>query len=353
MTARSIAAVPVDWQIQLAPGADPQAVIEALAQATGYRKLQPVGYGDAAGFVAHTGGTVQTTGPGKVLGIDPSYLADFPGQIRPLIGAAEGVLLAQQTAANLHATVGDSIAIERAGLPPAEVKVDGIVDLPNADSLFQAVGLPPGLAPQAPPDNVVILPLAHWHALFDPLAAAQPGSVRSQLHVSLAHDRLPPDPAAAYDRVSGRGPQSRGADRRRRDRRRQSRRPIGCGAQRRALCASPVSLPRHAGRAPGHPADPCRRRLRRRTAPAGAVPAAHPRRVDHADPAPRRPRSRSRRRGRDPPRACHRRPRRFAPAWAAISSLLPAWAGSPPPHCSGWRQARPPCSCRPGSRPGS
>ena len=129
MTARSIAAVPVDWQIQLAPGADPQAVIEALAQAAGYRKLQPVGYGDAAGFVAHTGGTVQTTGPGKVLGIDPAYGADFPGQIRLLIGASEGVLLAQQTAANLHATVGDSIAIQRAGMATAEVKVDGIVDL--------------------------------------------------------------------------------------------------------------------------------------------------------------------------------------------------------------------------------
>ena len=203
MTARSIAAVPVDWQIQLAPGADPKAVSEALAQAAGYRKLQPVGYGDAAGFVAHTGATVQTTGPGKVLGIGPSYGADFPGQIRPLIGASEGVLLAQQTAANLHATVGDRIAIERAGLATVEVEIEGIVDLPNADSLFQPAGPPPGLAPQAPPDNVVILPLAQWHKLFDPLAAAQPGSVRSQLHVSLSHDRLPPDPAAAYDRVSG------------------------------------------------------------------------------------------------------------------------------------------------------
>ena len=203
MTARSIAAVPVDWQIQLAASADPQAVIDLVAQAAGYRKLQPVVYGDAAAFVAHTGGTVQTTGPGKVLGIDPAYGTDFPGQIRPLIGASEGVLLAQQTAANLHAMVGDSITIERAGLPPAEVKVDGIVDLPNADSLFQPVGLPPGLAPQAPPDNVVILPLAQWHKLFDPLGAARPGSVDTQFHVSLSHDRLPPDPVAAYDQVSG------------------------------------------------------------------------------------------------------------------------------------------------------
>jgi putative ABC transport system permease protein len=203
MTARSIAAVPVDWQIQLAAGADPNLVIDALGQAAAYRKLEPVGYADASGFTAHTGGTVQTTGPGKVLGIARSYQIDFPDQIRPLIGAGEGVLLAQQTAANLHATVGDSVAIERAGLPPAEVKVDGIVDLPNADSLFQAVGLAPGLAPQAPPDNVVILPLTQWHALFDSLASMRSGDVRSQLHVGLAHDRLPSDPMAAHDSVSG------------------------------------------------------------------------------------------------------------------------------------------------------
>jgi putative ABC transport system permease protein len=202
MTARSIAAVPVDWQIQLAPGADVKLAIDTLGQAAAYRKLEPVGYADAAGFAAHTGGTVQKTGPGKVLGIDPSYLANFPEQIRSLIGAAEGVLLAQQTAANLHATVGDSITIERAGLPPAEVKVDGIVDLPNADSLFQSIGSTPGLAPQAPPDNVVILPLTRWHAFFDPLASMRSGAVESQLHVGLAHDRLPSEPIAAYDSVS-------------------------------------------------------------------------------------------------------------------------------------------------------
>src|SRR5215472_9886534 len=94
MTARSIAAVPVDWQIQLAPGADVKLAIDTLGQAAAYRKLEPVGYADAAGFAAHTGGTVQKTGPGKVLGIDPSYLASFPEQIRSLIGTAQGVLLA-------------------------------------------------------------------------------------------------------------------------------------------------------------------------------------------------------------------------------------------------------------------
>jgi putative ABC transport system permease protein len=31
-----------------------------------------------------------------------------------------------------------------------------VVDLPNSDQLFQAVGVPPGAAPQAPPDNVLL-----------------------------------------------------------------------------------------------------------------------------------------------------------------------------------------------------
>ena len=41
-------------------------------------------------------------------------------------------MLAQQTAANLHAAVGTMISIGRPGLPPLRVRVRGIVDLPAA-----------------------------------------------------------------------------------------------------------------------------------------------------------------------------------------------------------------------------
>ena len=115
-----------------------------------------------------------------------------------------GPLLAQQTAANLHATVGSKVTIDRPDLSPVNVVVAGVVDLPNQDSMFQAVGLPSGAQPQAPPDNVVLLPAEEWHALFDQQASANPGSARVQLHVRLERARLPSDPVSAFADVLGR-----------------------------------------------------------------------------------------------------------------------------------------------------
>ncbi len=200
MTQRAIASVPVDWQIQLSPSTNTQAVIAAVGQSASYTALQPVGYADVAGFTSETNGTVQTTGTGKVLGISSQYHQNFPAQLRLLIGKLDGVLVAQQTAANLQVTIGDLVTIQRVGLPPVKAKVDGVVDLPNADSLFQAVGVPPGVTPQAPPDNVLLLPLEQWHQFFDPQAAVRPNSVRAQLHTRIAHN-LPDDPSTAYTYV--------------------------------------------------------------------------------------------------------------------------------------------------------
>jgi len=202
MTLRAIRDVPVDWQIQLAPGADSTALEFQIAHAVTPRILEQVAYAQVDGFTARTGGTVQTTGAGKALGISPRYFNQFPGEVRPLLGSMSGVLLAQQTAANLHVTVGDSVQIMRMGLPPVTVRVDGIVDLPNADSLFQAVGVPAGIAPQAPPDNVIILPDARWRDIFQPQMALRPDSVRIQFHLRLGR-ALPGNPKAAYTVVTG------------------------------------------------------------------------------------------------------------------------------------------------------
>lgn len=201
MTRRAVRQVPVDWQVEVQPGASPDDVLGAIRSRQDVVKALPVGFGTASGFQATTGGTIQSTGPGLVMGLPPGYRSAFPAEVRSLAGGTEGVLVAQQTAANLHAGPGDTVTIARQGLPPERVRVDGVVDLAAADSLFQRVGAPPGSQPQAPPDNVVLLPAAQWHSLFDVIGdGAQPA--RTQIHVRLDH-RLPNDPAAAFSRASG------------------------------------------------------------------------------------------------------------------------------------------------------
>jgi putative ABC transport system permease protein len=198
MTSLAVAGVPVDWQVALTPGSDTTAGIATVKAEPGVIAAVPVGYADSVSLESTTGGTVQTTGAGKVLGLPAGYAARFPGEVRYLSGAHDGVLLAQQTAANLHVGVGDAFTLNRAGLPPLHLRVDGVLDLPAADSLFQVVGAPAGSGATAPPDNVLVLPLARWHELFDPLAAARPGAVVTQVHVGLSH-ALPPDPSLAFE----------------------------------------------------------------------------------------------------------------------------------------------------------
>jgi putative ABC transport system permease protein len=198
LTRRALEGLLVDWQIELSAGADEGAIAAAARKAATLAKLETVGYAEVAAFEAETGGTVQTTGTGKVVGIGPNYFASLPGQLRSMLGGTAGVMLAQQTAANLHASIGDRFTIQRFGLPPVELEVAGIVDLPNADAMFQGIGLSKGAAPQAPPDNVALIPLADWHRLFDPQAAARPDTVRLQMHALIDRSRLPTSPETAY-----------------------------------------------------------------------------------------------------------------------------------------------------------
>jgi putative ABC transport system permease protein len=210
MTTRATHAVAVDWQVQVAPGGSPAGVLDAVRAAPGTVAAVAVDFGQTNGFAAVTpvagaqpgATTTQTTGPGVVLGLPSDYRLLFPDASRGLAGSGDGVLLAQQTAANLHATPGDTIQIGRPGLVPASVRVDGIVALPQADSLFQRVGAPAKSQPPAPPDNVLLLPQAQWHQVFDPLAGAHPEQLGTQIHAVRSH-QLPADPAQAYATVIG------------------------------------------------------------------------------------------------------------------------------------------------------
>ncbi len=201
MTQRAIAGVPVDWQVELRTGADPVTVAKAVTESAAVADLRTVGFANSAGLRAVTGeagqATEQATGPGKVVGLPPGYRVTFPHQVELLLGTDDGPMLAQQTASNLHVGVGDSVMVDRLGLPPVAVRISGIVALPNADSLFQAVGVRGGSGPSAPPDNVLLLPEYQFHNLFNPQAESRPDSVRTQLHVRLVHTGLAADPGAA------------------------------------------------------------------------------------------------------------------------------------------------------------
>lgn len=203
MTDRAVSAVPIDWQVEAVPGSNANAIKAAIGKAASVEAIHQAFYAQTAGFQASTAGTVQTTGPGKVIAFDSGYAKDFPKEIRPLSGTADGALIAQQTAANLHVGPGDQVTIQRVGLGPETVTISGVVDLPDSDSLFQAVGLPPQAAPQAPPDNVLILPIADWHRIFDAQQAIRPDTTRLQYHVRLKHQTLPAQPNTAYQQVTG------------------------------------------------------------------------------------------------------------------------------------------------------
>jgi putative ABC transport system permease protein len=196
MTDRAIAQVPVDWQVEAQGTAKPADVLSKTRAQKGVTRAQPVAFAPTTGLRATTGGSTQQTGPGRVLGLPPGYSATFPGVIRVLSGSGSGVLLYQQTASNLHARPGDTIRIGLPGGTSAPVKVDGVVDLPAIDSLFQKVGAPVGAQPQAPPDNVVLMP----QRTFAQIERGAP--VTTQIHTRLSH-RLPGSPSSAFTQVSG------------------------------------------------------------------------------------------------------------------------------------------------------
>jgi putative ABC transport system permease protein len=203
MTQRAIARVAVDWQVQVQPGADAAQVLGQIRAFPGVSRALPAQFTQSPGLTATTGGTTQTTGAAQVLGFAPGYATAFPGELRLLSGSLNGVLVAQQTASNLHVAPGDQVTVARPGAKPTRVTVAGVVDLPYADSLFQKVGALPGAQATAPPDNVIILPRSEFARVEAPVIAARPELIHTQIHTTLSH-ALPHSPSAAFDTVAAR-----------------------------------------------------------------------------------------------------------------------------------------------------
>ena len=203
MTGRAVGAVAPDWQIQLVGTIDAASALDNLKTVTGNPRSEQVDYADVPGLSATTGGTQQNTGAGEAVGISATYFQTFSSQGRLLAGSFDGAVLAQQTAANLHAGPGDTVTIARLGQPPVEVKIAGVVDMPKADQFFQIVSSTPQTTRNAPPDNVILLPADQWNSLFSSQLETLPETARRQIHASIPHDTLSGDPVQAYVNATG------------------------------------------------------------------------------------------------------------------------------------------------------
>jgi putative ABC transport system permease protein len=191
LTARAAARVPVDWQVQVTPQGRPADVAASLAKAPDVRAVLPVQLAQVPALASTSAAGSRTTGQAYVVALPPSYAQAAPAEIRYLLGAHAGVLLQQQTAANLAAGAGSTVTVTLPGGGHRTVPVDGVADLPQADSFFQVVGAPPGAGATAPPDNVLLVPPAQFPALTGG------ATVIHQFHVLFNHAPLPHDPAAA------------------------------------------------------------------------------------------------------------------------------------------------------------
>src|SRR5260221_8923190 len=63
MTQRAAANVPVDWQVQLSPCSDAQAIPDAIGKTTTYTAVEQGNYANTSGFTAKTRGKPQTNSP--------------------------------------------------------------------------------------------------------------------------------------------------------------------------------------------------------------------------------------------------------------------------------------------------
>lgn len=198
LTVRAAAGVPVDWQVQLTAGADPALVAAAVRALPDVRARATVDSAAVPGLSSTTAAGTRTTGQARVLALPADYPAQFPGEVRALVGADRGVLLAQQTAANLAVVPGDMFTVGHPDGTSSALRVDGVVELPAADALFQVVGAPANAGATAPPDNVVLVPPDRFAAVVGSAPVVR------QIHVGFDHRMLPSDPAAAATVISHR-----------------------------------------------------------------------------------------------------------------------------------------------------
>ena len=226
MTRRAIANVAVDWQVEAAAGADPAQVADVVAGTATVTATEAVEFATTTGFARHDRRQHPDHRARAGRRHQPTrYLSTFPDQVRdPGRGDRRGPARpADRRQPARRARRHGHDRRDRAR-PPSTSRSPASSTCPQADSLFQTVGAPAGSAPQAPPDNVLLLPADPWH---DALRSPRRGPARSGPPPDPRPRRPPPRrrPGRRLPRRSRPGAQPRGHAWPARPRRRQPRPP--------------------------------------------------------------------------------------------------------------------------------
>lgn len=157
VTRRALAALPVDAQAILAPGADVAAATTIIKADPAVRTTQPFDLVHFDSASLSKAGAATQTSSGVIVGIDSSFQAStglfnlsagtvVPGQIA----------VSRDLATNLGLTPGDSITLSLPGGQRSDLRVSGIVDITGADLILGPVDAAHRAVAANPPVNVVV-----------------------------------------------------------------------------------------------------------------------------------------------------------------------------------------------------
>lgn len=181
-TAGAIRSVPLAWQGPVGSEAQALRVASAVARQPGILQASATATAPFASADHRASVGNIRTGNGSVLAVPPGYLRHIKtfrflhGSLRP-----GEIVLDQQLAATLQATLGDRITLTpRAGAKPQSFRVSGVALVTAPDVLFQPLNPVLGPAPAQPPAQIAILPLTTFaHTVALSLTSLAPATIGS------------------------------------------------------------------------------------------------------------------------------------------------------------------------------
>ncbi len=182
MTSSATRTVPVAWQGPVDSYAAAQRVAAGAAAQPGITAAVATATAPFAGaeHLAPTG-TIRT-GSGAILAVPIDYPTHIPA-LRLLQGALRegGVVLDQQLAATLQASIGDTVTLTPTkGAPPQQFSVSGVALVTAPDTLFAPLDPRAGPAPAQPPAEIAIMPIDTFAKRIAPaLRTLTPASIGS------------------------------------------------------------------------------------------------------------------------------------------------------------------------------